>query len=266
MTVSIQTPFPPIFDLGGLPLDGGYVYIGEANQDAATNPVEVFFDAAMTVSASQPLRTSGGFIVDGSGTPQNIYTAADFSMTVKNRNNVTRYSIASYGTRIFADAITFDSVTISELIAPDTAGGAASGSAALPWSATTTRDLQAKTATVYDQAQPAVAADLAKLTQLGSVLAIVEQTSSTATPAWVNGKNIKTADCTRVSAGVYEIVFSVNLPSAVYFPVGIGITSGVTPAITGRFANRFLVAMSGATDAPFIVVVFGNPAVADPIS
>jgi hypothetical protein len=273
MTVSIFSPFPRFDDTDGQPLDGGFIYIGVANTDPFSNRVDVYSNAALSVALAQPLRTSGGFIVDGSGTPINVYTAADFSISVRNRLNVEIYSLASYGFRIFADAITVDTLTVNTSIIPGAAGGATNGTSTRPWTRVTSRDVHTKQLSVYSQAQPTVSADLGKITQRMLPLCAVEQTSSTATPAWINGLNVNTAGCSRLgSAGLYEVAFSVALPSAQFWVVVTPLDSvsvGREFLVTNRTASKFQVNMSlagVATDMPFSAIVFGNPAVADPIS
>lgn len=79
----IESPYPQFFDLDGSPLDAGYIYIGEQNQNPETSPVVVYWDEALTLPAPQPLRTLNGMI-SNSGTPAFVYAAADYSMMVRN--------------------------------------------------------------------------------------------------------------------------------------------------------------------------------------
>lgn len=72
MTQRIGNPFPIFLDRQGLPLDGGNIYIGTAGADPETSPVDCFWDAALTLPATQPIRTLGGQVVNGS-TPAFIY-------------------------------------------------------------------------------------------------------------------------------------------------------------------------------------------------
>src|SRR6478752_4602386 len=99
MTTSAAVPFLWLPDLTGVGLEGGYVYFGTANTNPVTlaNRIAIFSDAACTIGLTQPLRTSGGFVVDGSGAPANIYVAGttDFSMAVQDAYNAALYSIAS---------------------------------------------------------------------------------------------------------------------------------------------------------------------------
>lgn len=80
----IDTPFVQYFDLDGSPLDAGYIYIGTAGANPETNPITVYWDAAGTQPAAQPIRTMNGFAVR-SGTPANIFANNDYSQTVKNK-------------------------------------------------------------------------------------------------------------------------------------------------------------------------------------
>lgn len=83
--LSVFAPYPLFSDTDGSPLESGYVYVGTANLNPETNPIAVYWDAAMTIPAAQPIRTSGGFPVRY-GTPAPIYVnASDYSLTVKDK-------------------------------------------------------------------------------------------------------------------------------------------------------------------------------------
>lgn len=91
-SLPINSPFANFQDTSGQPLESGYIFIGTVNLNPETNPVSVFWDSALTIPAAQPLRTAGGYIVRN-GTPSKAYvSAADFSITVKNRNLELVYS------------------------------------------------------------------------------------------------------------------------------------------------------------------------------
>jgi parallel beta-helix repeat protein len=94
MSLQIASPFQQFFDRDGSPLDTGFVYVGTANLNPETNPLTVYFDDALTIPAAQPLRTSNGYIVRN-GSPARIYTSQeDFSLTVREKNNVLVYTVA----------------------------------------------------------------------------------------------------------------------------------------------------------------------------
>lgn len=83
---SVHEPFPQFHDRDGRPLDGGFVFIGTAGLDAQANQVPVYFDAALTIPASQPIQTHGGFAANGA-TPTPIYVDAnDYSIKVLDAN------------------------------------------------------------------------------------------------------------------------------------------------------------------------------------
>ena len=67
-TQSVINPIPSFYDIDGQPLENGFVYIGTAGLAAATNPIIAYWDAALTITATQPIRTLGGFPVN-SGSP-----------------------------------------------------------------------------------------------------------------------------------------------------------------------------------------------------
>jgi hypothetical protein len=93
----VTGPYPIFTDLDGTPLDDGYLYIGEVNQDPETNPVQVYWDSALTIAATQPIRTNNGYAYRN-GTPALIYTAGGFSITIRNkREEFVLYSPVGYG-------------------------------------------------------------------------------------------------------------------------------------------------------------------------
>lgn len=96
--LSISAPFPIFSDVDGDPLDSGYIYIGTANQNPVTNPITVYWDAALTVPAAQPIRTSGGY-PQYNGTAANLYVSSDYSIRVTNKNGTLVYSAAAETSR-----------------------------------------------------------------------------------------------------------------------------------------------------------------------
>jgi hypothetical protein len=83
--LALLNPIPAFQDLDGSPLDDGYLYFGTANQNPITSPVTVYWDAAATIPAAQPIRTINGFPWRN-GSPAIIYTSGNVSMLVRNRN------------------------------------------------------------------------------------------------------------------------------------------------------------------------------------
>lgn len=74
-------PFGVYNDLQGRPLNNGKVYIGLPNQDPRQYPAQVFWDAALTIPAAQPLRTVGGYVARN-GKPANLYINGNYSLMV----------------------------------------------------------------------------------------------------------------------------------------------------------------------------------------
>jgi hypothetical protein len=95
----IDNPIPLFLDLHGELLDAGYVYVGTANADPEVSPLAVYWDAALTIPAVQPLRTRGGCIVNN-GAPSLVFTGdTDYSLRVRDANgNLVSYVPAASAT------------------------------------------------------------------------------------------------------------------------------------------------------------------------
>jgi hypothetical protein len=92
MTALSVSPAYPIFtDRAGQPLENGYIWIGAANQPPQTNPIAVFWDAALTQPAAQPVRTINGY-PSNSGSPGRLYVGSDYSLLVQDAKGSLVYS------------------------------------------------------------------------------------------------------------------------------------------------------------------------------
>lgn len=107
--LSVQVPYPVFYDRDGQPLDNGNIYIGIANLDPVTNPLQVYYDESLTITASQPLVTSGGYVYRN-GTPTQLYVNAnDFSITVNDSKDLLVYSFPeATGLGVGAASIEYD--------------------------------------------------------------------------------------------------------------------------------------------------------------
>lgn len=112
--LSIQPPFPILTDRDGSPLEAGYIWIGAANLAPQTNPIAVYWDAALTQAAAQPIRTAGGYPVNN-GTPARLYVGSDYSILVQNRKATTVYSAPSATERLSNVVVSIDSTNVSFL-------------------------------------------------------------------------------------------------------------------------------------------------------
>jgi len=110
---SIQPTYPIFTDIDGQPLDNGYIWIGAANLNPIVNPINVYWDAALTQLATQPIRTLGGYPAN-SGTPARLYTNGNYSIQVQNRNGSVVYSAPGaterYDLNVIIGAIDADQV------------------------------------------------------------------------------------------------------------------------------------------------------------
>ena len=94
----ISSPFPIFYGLDGKPLDAGYIYIGLDNLDPETNPINVFWDESLTISAQQPLRTQSGWVIRSGSVAPFFSGYTKYSITVKDSRGqivVSRLSSSS---------------------------------------------------------------------------------------------------------------------------------------------------------------------------
>jgi hypothetical protein len=118
--LSIQPPYPVVTDTDGQPLENGYIWIGTANLNPQTNPISIYWDAALTQPAAQPVRTLGGYPANA-GNPGRLYAATNYSILVQNSRGVTLYSAPQqtelYGTASGGTGLT--SYVVGDLLYAD---------------------------------------------------------------------------------------------------------------------------------------------------
>ena len=90
----IQPPYPAFAGTDGLPLENGYIWIGVVNLNPQVNPIAVYWDAALTIPAAQPIRTLNGYPMY-QGTPARFYAGSDYSILVQNSKGSLVYSLLS---------------------------------------------------------------------------------------------------------------------------------------------------------------------------
>ena len=109
--LSIQPTFPIFTETDGLPLENGYIWIGTKNLDPQGNPINVYWDAALTQPAGQPIRTINGY-PSNSGTPARLYVNSDYSIRVQNNKGSLVYSAPAaterYGNIINAEDVIYN--------------------------------------------------------------------------------------------------------------------------------------------------------------
>lgn len=89
--LSIQPPYPVFAGTDGLPLENGYIWVGTVNLNPQVNPIAVYWDAALTIPAAQPIRTLNGY-PGYQGTPSRFYVGSDYSIQVLNSKGSVVYT------------------------------------------------------------------------------------------------------------------------------------------------------------------------------
>jgi hypothetical protein len=88
---SIKPPYPAFAGADGQPLENGYIWIGTANLNPQINPISVYWNAALTIPAVQPIRTLNGYPVY-QGTPSRFYANSDYSIQVLDNKGSVVYT------------------------------------------------------------------------------------------------------------------------------------------------------------------------------
>lgn len=112
--LSIQPTYPIFTETDGLPLENGYIWIGAANLDPQGNPIAVYWDAALTIAAPQPIRTLNGY-PSRSGTPARLYVNSDYSIRVQNSKGSLVYSAPTATERYNSDVISSVNVDATDV-------------------------------------------------------------------------------------------------------------------------------------------------------
>lgn len=120
---TVTVPYSQFFDANGNPLENGQIYIGTSGLAPQSNPIAAYYDYALTIPVSQPLRTTNGYIYRN-GSPAKIYVdAVDFSMVVLDSNGSQVYSQQT-GNSIVPQDIGFPAFVANNYIRANAAGDA----------------------------------------------------------------------------------------------------------------------------------------------
>jgi hypothetical protein len=89
-----KQPFEIFLDSDGSPLENGYIWIGEQNQNPITHQLPVAWDPDGLYPAAQPIRTINGY-ASNNGSISNFFiftTDANYSILVKNKSDEIIFS------------------------------------------------------------------------------------------------------------------------------------------------------------------------------
>lgn len=92
MSVIVTQPFLLFYDRAGEPLENGYIYIGAPGTNPETNPITVYWDASLTTTAAQPIRTLAGYPSRNGSPSQLLVNQSSYSILVKDKTGALVYS------------------------------------------------------------------------------------------------------------------------------------------------------------------------------
>ena len=105
MAKIVRNPYATITNEKGLKLDEGYVFVGQQGLNPMSNPLQAYWDSALTTPASN-IRTIGGYF-SYNGSPGVLYTEDPYSILIQNKKGETVFSSLS------PPVDTFDSLSIA---------------------------------------------------------------------------------------------------------------------------------------------------------
>lgn len=83
--MKIDLPERYLGGLDGLAIDNGDLYIGVAGADPETSPVQVYWDSALTIPATQPLSISAGYVVHSGARADFYISQSSFSYRLRDK-------------------------------------------------------------------------------------------------------------------------------------------------------------------------------------
>lgn len=97
MTVKVEYPRGFFSTALGFPLNSGKVYVGVANQDPEVNPIDCFWDVALTQPVTQPISITGGYITNSGARASVFVDGGAYSIRIRDASDAQVDYIASTG-------------------------------------------------------------------------------------------------------------------------------------------------------------------------
>lgn len=116
--VNVNALYPIFTDIDGQPLEDGYVWIGVSGLEPQANPQTAYWDAALTQVATQPVRTRGGYPLNGTAIGR-LFTGAPYSIKVQNKRTSTIATDLSASAGAGVGSISFGSTGLTPAVPTD---------------------------------------------------------------------------------------------------------------------------------------------------
>lgn len=99
--MQINSPVESFFDTDGTALDDGYIYVGTAGMNPEIHPIDLYWDKAGLVPATQPLRTRNGYPYINGAVSKFYADVQNYSITVRNKKSELVFSVLDTDSGIF---------------------------------------------------------------------------------------------------------------------------------------------------------------------
>lgn len=99
--MQINAPVESFFDTDGTALDDGYIYVGTAGMNPEIHPIDLYWDKAGLVPATQPLRTRNGYPYINGAVSKFYADVQNYSITVRNKKSELVLSVLDTDSGIF---------------------------------------------------------------------------------------------------------------------------------------------------------------------
>ena len=249
-TISISQPFPVFTDIDGQPLEDGYVWIGVSGLEPQANPQTAYWDSALTQVVTQPVRTRGGYPLNGTAIGQ-LFVGAAYSVKVQNKNSSTIVldltGASGFG---LLNSISFGTTGLTPAVAT-TGDVVVSGTLAVANGGTGITSLGAGVATWLGT--PSSANLAAAVTDETGSGALVFGTSPTISGATLNGTTVYGGAVTPATNTVDSVGYTgtpVNSQSAAYQLVAADAGKSIVHPITDNNARTFTIPANGTVPFP----------------
>lgn len=234
MSNAVTNPFPLFYGTDGQPLNAGYIYIGTAGLNPETSPITVYWDNALTITATQPIRTLNGYPSRSGSASSMAISESSYSIIVKDSTGTLVYSNLNF-------------TPILQTTFPETGFEIAKPASGSTLAGNVIFDANANTIRIYEDggAGRGVSIDIGNASSLSTV-------ATTDGAQTLTNKTIEDAELTGTITGTPDFSEAVTFSGGATINGGtiqsrIQVSSETTGTLTSASANKSVLCSGGIT-------------------